>query len=89
MSVVEDGAGFYGGGSADDRAADGGRPGRRPRPTTRTAPLSVRTTRTVSAGRVRSTRPRTPVTNFTVDADLYNANSESDRDGDGIACEQH
>lgn len=31
----------------------------------------------------------TPVTNFTVDADLYNANSESDRDGDGIACEQH
>lgn len=31
----------------------------------------------------------TPVTNFTVDQALYDANSESDRDGDGIACENH
>nr|WP_276615077.1 excalibur calcium-binding domain-containing protein [Gordonia sp. ABSL49_1] len=31
----------------------------------------------------------TPVTDFTVDNDLYNANSDSDRDGDGIACEKH
>ncbi|SDU60490.1 excalibur calcium-binding domain-containing protein [Gordonia westfalica] len=31
----------------------------------------------------------TPVTNFTVDQALYDANSESDRDGDGIACEKH
>lgn len=30
----------------------------------------------------------TPVTTFTVDDDLYNANSESDRDKDGIACEK-
>lgn len=28
-----------------------------------------------------------PVTNFFVDADLYNANKKSDRDKDGIACE--
>lgn len=31
----------------------------------------------------------TPVTNFTVDDDLYDANTESDRDKDGIACEKH
>lgn len=31
----------------------------------------------------------TPVTDFTVDADLYNANKKSDRDGDGIACEKN
>ncbi|MDL9936034.1 excalibur calcium-binding domain-containing protein [Gordonia sp. ABSL1-1] len=31
----------------------------------------------------------TPVTEFTVDADLYNANTSRDRDGDGIACEQN
>lgn len=30
----------------------------------------------------------TPVTTFTVSAALYAANSESDRDGDGIACEK-
>ncbi|WP_439031834.1 excalibur calcium-binding domain-containing protein [Gordonia terrae] len=31
----------------------------------------------------------TPVTTFTVDDELYDANSESDRDKDGIACEKH
>ncbi|MFW0795387.1 excalibur calcium-binding domain-containing protein [Gordonia sp. CPCC 205515] len=31
----------------------------------------------------------TPVTNFTVDGDLYNSNTGRDRDGDGIACEKH
>ncbi|AZG48167.1 excalibur calcium-binding domain-containing protein [Gordonia insulae] len=32
----------------------------------------------------------TPVTDFTVDQDVYDANkSGRDRDGDGIACEQH
>ncbi|MGV9712203.1 excalibur calcium-binding domain-containing protein [Gordonia sp. NPDC003424] len=31
----------------------------------------------------------TPVTDFTVDDDLYNANPGRDRDGDGIACEKH
>ncbi|GAB86762.1 excalibur calcium-binding domain-containing protein [Gordonia rubripertincta] len=31
----------------------------------------------------------TPVTNFTVDQDLYDANTKSDRDKDGIACEKH
>ncbi|MHC3001527.1 excalibur calcium-binding domain-containing protein [Gordonia metallireducens] len=30
----------------------------------------------------------TPVTNFTVDQALYDANDESDRDNDGIACEK-
>jgi hypothetical protein len=30
----------------------------------------------------------TPVTSFLVDSALYAANSESDRDGDGIACEK-
>jgi hypothetical protein len=30
-----------------------------------------------------------PVTNFTVDDDVYAANTGRDRDGDGIACEQH
>jgi hypothetical protein len=30
-----------------------------------------------------------PVTNFTVNADWYEANQHLDRDGDGIACEQH
>ncbi len=30
----------------------------------------------------------TPVTTFTRDAALYQANSGSDRDGDGIACEK-
>lgn len=30
----------------------------------------------------------TPVTDFTVDDDLYNANTKRDRDGDGIACEK-
>ncbi len=30
----------------------------------------------------------TPVTTFTVDDALYDANSESDRDKDGIACEK-
>jgi hypothetical protein len=30
----------------------------------------------------------TPVTDFYVSTDLYNANSGSDRDGDGIACEK-
>ncbi|MBD0861966.1 excalibur calcium-binding domain-containing protein [Gordonia sp. zg691] len=30
----------------------------------------------------------TPVTGFTVDQALYDANDESDRDGDGIACEK-
>ncbi|PKZ65561.1 calcium-binding protein [Gordonia terrae] len=39
------------------------------------------------AGAVDSTSG-TPVTTFTVDDDLYNANSESDRDKDGIACEK-
>lgn len=37
--------------------------------------------------RVRgSTRP---VTNFTRNTRLYNQNRGSDRDGDGVACEQH
>jgi len=31
----------------------------------------------------------TPVTDFLVSASLYDANSGSDRDGDGIACEAH
>lgn len=31
----------------------------------------------------------TPVTDFTVDQDLYDANTKSDRDKDGIACEKH
>ncbi len=31
----------------------------------------------------------TPVTDFTVDQDLYDANTKSDRDNDGIACEQN
>ncbi|HMS74297.1 excalibur calcium-binding domain-containing protein [Gordonia sp. (in: high G+C Gram-positive bacteria)] len=31
---------------------------------------------------------RTPVTDFTVDADLYKANTKRDRDRDGIACEK-
>lgn len=39
------------------------------------------------AGAVDSTSG-TPVTTFTVDDDLYDANSESDRDKDGIACEK-
>ena len=30
----------------------------------------------------------TPVTNFTVDQALYDANDESDRDKDGISCEK-
>ena len=30
----------------------------------------------------------TPVTNFKVSKSLYTANSGSDRDGDGIACEK-
>lgn len=30
-----------------------------------------------------------PVTNFRVSASLYEANSGSDRDDDGIACEAH
>ena len=30
----------------------------------------------------------TPVTNFTVNADVYNANTARDRDNDGIACEK-
>ena len=30
----------------------------------------------------------TPVTNFKVSTSLYTANSRSDRDGDGIACEK-
>ena len=30
----------------------------------------------------------TPVTNFKVAKDVYNANKGSDRDGDGIACEK-
>jgi hypothetical protein len=29
-----------------------------------------------------------PVTNFTVNAAMYNANIDRDGDGDGIACEQ-
>jgi hypothetical protein len=29
-----------------------------------------------------------PVTGFKVDTALYNANSKSDRDGDGVACEK-
>ena len=29
-----------------------------------------------------------PVTNFKVSASLYNTNRGSDRDGDGVACEQ-
>ncbi|PWD43507.1 calcium-binding protein [Gordonia paraffinivorans] len=37
----------------------------------------------------RDKTSKTPVTNFTVDEDLYHANSESDADGDGIACEKH
>ncbi len=39
------------------------------------------------AGAVDSTSG-TPVTNFYVDDDLYNANTKSDRDKDGIACEK-
>jgi hypothetical protein len=31
----------------------------------------------------------TPVTTFFVSNALYQLNSESDRDGDSIACEQH
>ncbi|WP_419216329.1 excalibur calcium-binding domain-containing protein [Gordonia sp. CPCC 205333] len=31
----------------------------------------------------------TPVTDFTVDNDLYSANTARDRDDDGIACEKH
>lgn len=31
----------------------------------------------------------TPVTNFTVNDDVYNANTKRDRDKDGIACEQN
>ncbi|MYR08588.1 calcium-binding protein [Gordonia sp. SID5947] len=31
----------------------------------------------------------TPVTNFTVNNDLYNQESSHDRDNDGIACEKH
>ncbi|BDD83969.1 hypothetical protein TPB0596_37320 [Tsukamurella pulmonis] len=38
-------------------------------------------------GAVDSTS-KTPVTTFTVDADLYKANDGLDRDGDGIACEK-
>jgi len=30
-----------------------------------------------------------PVTNFTVNTDVYNANIQHDGDGDGVACEQH
>jgi hypothetical protein len=30
-----------------------------------------------------------PVTNFTRNTRLYNQNRYSDRDGDGVACEQH
>ncbi|MGZ8176726.1 excalibur calcium-binding domain-containing protein [Williamsia sp. SKLECPSW1] len=30
----------------------------------------------------------TPVTTFTVDANLYAQNKDRDRDGDGIACEK-
>src|SRR4051794_27234336 len=30
----------------------------------------------------------TPVSSFTVSSALYNANSSSDRDGDGVACEK-
>ena len=41
------------------------------------------------AGAVDKTRNHTPrVTNFYVNNVLYRANSESDRDGDGTACEQ-
>lgn len=39
-------------------------------------------------GAVDKTTGTPPVTNFTVSTALYAANSESDRDGDGIACEQ-
>lgn len=38
-------------------------------------------------GAVDSTS-KTPVTTFTVDADVYKANRSLDRDGDGIACEK-
>lgn len=31
----------------------------------------------------------TPVTDFTVDGNLYNDNTNRDRDNDGIACEKH
>jgi hypothetical protein len=31
----------------------------------------------------------TPVTSFKVSSALYEANTKSDGDGDGIACEQH
>lgn len=31
----------------------------------------------------------TPVTDFTVDDELYNSNTGRDRDGDSIACEKH
>lgn len=40
------------------------------------------------AGAVDSTSKKTPVTDFTVDNDLYAANSSLDRDDDGIACEK-
>lgn len=30
----------------------------------------------------------TPVTSFTVNDDVYNANTKRDRDNDGIACEK-
>jgi len=35
------------------------------------------------------TRSGAPVANFHVSAALYDANSGSDRDGDGVACEKH
>lgn len=38
-------------------------------------------------GAVDSTSKK-PVTTFTVNAAVYNANSGLDRDGDGIACEK-
>ncbi|MEP9390872.1 excalibur calcium-binding domain-containing protein [Gordonia sp. VNQ95] len=40
------------------------------------------------AGAVDSTSG-TPVTNFTVNDDVYKANTARDRDKDGIACEKH
>ena len=41
------------------------------------------------AGAVDHVTSGTPVTNFTVNDAVYNANAGSDRDGDGIACEKH
>jgi hypothetical protein len=32
---------------------------------------------------------KNPVTNFTIDATIYYANTGRDGDGDGIACEKH